>query len=59
MEEQSEGKTLYNRLRENVLPLKEGDSPVIKLGKNVGFSLFLILFTCVSLTIVIAISLAL
>ena len=56
-----EGKKLplLKRLRNSVFPIKEVDSPLVKLGKNVGFVVFLILFVCVSFGILIGISLAL
>lgn len=50
---------LLKRLRNAVFPIKETDGSVVKLGKNVGFAVFMILFVCVSFSIVIAISLAL
>lgn len=52
-------KSLIKTLRESVLPIKPGDHVVVRFGKNVGFSIFLVLFSCVSLAIVLSISLAL
>lgn len=61
MEQQpaTEKKTLLRTLRESVLPVKPDDNVVVKFSKNVGFGVFLVLFSCVSLAIVLSISLAL
>ncbi|SFM91106.1 hypothetical protein SAMN05428949_1265 [Chitinophaga sp. YR627] len=61
MEQQpaTEKKTLLQTLRESVLPVKPNDHVVVKFGKNIGFGVFLVLFSCVSLAIVLSISLAL
>lgn len=58
-EKQEGKKSMLNRLREAVLPIKDGDNAVVKVGKNLGFGLFLILFSCVSGAIIMAVSLAL
>jgi len=50
---------VLKKIRRAVLPLKETDNCIVRLGKNVGFVAFIILFICVSLAIVIGISLAL
>lgn len=51
--------SLMTKLRKMALPIKPGDNGFIKLGKNLGFSLFLILFSCVTLAIIAAILFAL
>lgn len=51
--------TLIKRLRNTVFPIKDTDNQIVKLGKNVGFVVFLILFVCASFGIMIGISLAL
>ncbi|MCD2421999.1 hypothetical protein LQ567_04450 [Niabella pedocola] len=54
-----EKKSLYRKLRENILPVKQTDSPMIKLGKHTGFAIVLVLLTVVSAAIMIAVSFAL
>ncbi|RFS24746.1 hypothetical protein DVR12_05990 [Chitinophaga silvatica] len=56
---QEDSKPLLKRLREAVLPVKPGDKAFIRVTKNVGFVMFLILFSCVSLVLAAAISFAL
>jgi hypothetical protein len=50
---------VFKKIRRSVLPLKETDNAIIRLGKNAGFVAFIVLFICVSLAIIIGISLAL
>jgi len=50
---------VLKKIRRAVLPLKETDSFIVRLGKNAGFAAFIILFICVSLAIIIGISLVL
>ncbi len=52
-------KSLIRTLRAAVLPIKETDNEFVKGVKNIGFGVFLILFTCVSGAIILAMSLAL
>ncbi|GEP93409.1 hypothetical protein SAMN05660909_05294 [Chitinophaga terrae (ex Kim and Jung 2007)] len=64
MEEQQtrqgeDSKPLLKRLREAVFPVKPDDKPIVKVSKNIGFAMFLILFSCVSLVLAAAISFAL
>lgn len=54
-----EKKSLYRKLRENILPVKQTDRPITKLGKNTGFAVVLVLLTVVSVAIMIAVSFAL
>ena len=56
---EEESKPLLKRLREGIFPVKPEDKPIVKIGKNVGFTMFLILFSCVSLVLAAAISFAL
>ena len=51
--------SLLKKLRRMALPVKPGDNGFIKLGKNLAFSLFFILFSCVTIAIVAAILFAL
>ena len=55
---EEEKKSLIQRLRASVLPIKPTDNVVVKLGKNAGFVLFMIMFSFVSLAIVLAVTLA-
>lgn len=52
-------KSLPAKIREMVLPVKPGDNGFVKLGKNLGFSVFFILFSCVTIAIATAILFAL
>lgn len=54
-----EKKSLYRKLRENILPVKQTDNPMVKLGKNTGFVIVFVLLTVVSAAILIAVSFAL
>jgi hypothetical protein len=56
---EEDSKPLLKRLREAVFPVKPDDKPIIKVSKNIGFAMFLILFSCVSLVLAAAISFAL
>ena len=51
--------SLLKKLRRMALPVKSGDNGFIKLGKNLAFSLFFILFSCVTIAIIAAILFAL
>jgi hypothetical protein len=51
--------SLMTKLRRMALPIKPGDNGLIKLGKNLAFSLFFILFSCVTFAIIAAILFAL
>lgn len=52
-------KSLMAKFRRMVLPIKPGDSGFIKAGKTLGFSLFFILFSCITIAIIVAILFAL
>jgi hypothetical protein len=52
-------KPLYKKIREQIFPIKQTDNSLVKFGKNTGFILFLIMFSLVSLMIVMAIAFAL
>ena len=50
---------MLKKLRKAILPKKNTDNSIVKLGKDAGFVVFLILIICVSVGIMIGISLAL
>lgn len=52
-------KTRIEEWRNSVLPIKENDTKIVKLGKNVGFASFLILMSVVTLVLTIVISVVL
>ncbi|MBO9594599.1 MAG: hypothetical protein J7599_16975 [Niabella sp.] len=54
-----EKKSLYRKLRASILPVRQTDSPMVKLGKHTGFAVVLVLLTVVSAAIMIAVSFAL
>ena len=56
---QGEKLSLIKKLRKSVLPKKDTDNVVVKLGKDAGFIGFIVLIACVSFGIMIGISLAL
>lgn len=58
-QQEENSKPLLKRLREAILPIKPDDKPIVKVSKNIGFAMSLILFSCVSLVLAIAISFAL
>ncbi|PSL25347.1 hypothetical protein [Chitinophaga ginsengisoli] len=58
-ETQEAKKPLMKSLREAILPIKEGDGIVIRATKNAGFGLFMILFSCVSVAVLVAMCMAL
>lgn len=52
-------KSIYRSLRESVLPIKTKDNAIMRLLKNTGFGLFLIMLSFVSLMVVTAVAFAL
>ena len=51
--------SLLKKLRKSVLPKKATDNPIVKVGKDAGFIVFVVLIICVSFGIILGISLAL
>jgi hypothetical protein len=49
-------KSIYQRLREAVLPVRPTDNAIVKLGKHTGFVLFMVMATLVSALLAIAVS---
>lgn len=51
-----EKRTLYQRMRQSMLPVKETDGSLVRHSKNVGFAVLGITFLLVSLVIVAAVA---
>jgi len=55
-QQQQEKITLYEKLRQSMLPVKQTDTKLVKHSKNVGFAIFSVTFLLVSMVIIVAIA---